>query len=345
MKNVNKLLKMIDVMHTTRTITLRPGNAIGNYETKCISLIVDDDFMKIFPRQVTDFTIINKTEYDVIKKYFPIPEEDSNGVKCLLPVEKHLAEGKLPPNPYIYMDFHNDPELFEKYTEGTDIHILGAQFRPVDNSYRDEFDMGGIKFIPLGIMDITCSWKYSKIPFTVSQFISMKKDIEAYEFRVVYKIDPLYQIMLVHYDFYFNSNNSDFNDNMYQLFNRVIPCVSRESMRLWDGIQYMMLHPKLKEVFFSEEGPAPVYARRPIRSGVDLRKARNNVRYVHIDISKHHTITEKNSIKRTYTRHTDHWPVKGYTRVKNGKLEYVGPSIRGPKRYEPLENPVERKLM
>lgn len=347
MRNSNKLEQMLDPRHGTRIITLRPGTSIGNYEATRFLLIVDDDFKKMFPSQVTEFTMISSLQYDVFKDYFPTVTEDSAGVKCIIPVEEQLAKGeKLPPRAYINMAFSHDPELFKKYTEDTSIRILGAQFCPIDKLYREEFEMGDTEFIPLGMMNITCSWKYNKRPFTVSQFICMRKDTHSYEFRLVYKIDSIYQIMLVHHDSFFNSNSSEFNDDIYRLFKDIIPCISRESMRLWDAIQYMSLHPKLKEVFFSEEAPAPSYARKPIRSGMDLRKqkARNNVKYVHLDVSKHNrTIDEQE--KRKYTKPTEQVPYKGHFRRKPGSDEeiYIQPGIRY-KNNPPIKEPKEVKL-
>ena len=341
MKQPNNFEKMMN--HNIRPVTLMPGTFIGNYDPIDFQLITGNyDFRRAFPTQITDFTRIGVNEYDVIKKYFPAPREDANGVKCLIPVEEHLANGiKLSPRAYINMAYH-DPELFEKYTEGR-VNILGAQFCPIDNSYRNEYETDDGTYTPLGVINITCSWKWTDdMPFTISQLICMRNDTLSYSFFKVFKINNVYQIMLVHNTF-FRSNNPEFNDDFYKLFAKVIPCVSRESMRLWDSIQYMSLHPKLKEVFFSEKAPIPSYCRKPFHSGMDLRKI-ENVKYVYVDIPKHHELVEDNPVKRSYTRRTGQWPAKGYTRVRNGKEEYVRPSKRGPEKDKPLEKPVEVKL-
>ena len=349
MSKQTKIERMLDPRHGARIITLRPGTSIGNYEPMALQLIVDDDFKKMFPSQVTEFIMIGTPQYDVYKDYFPVyKEEASTGVKCIIPVEKYLAEGKkLPPRAYINMVFNHDPELFKKYTEGTGISILGAQFCPIDKSYREEFEIDDIKCIPLGVMNIKCSWKYNgNVPFTVSQFICMREDSFSYAFPTVYKIDTGYQILLVHNQFYFRSNIPEFNNDIYRLFHDVIPRVSRESMRLWDAIQYMSLHPKLKEVFFSDEALAPSYARTPLRSGMDLRKqkARNNVRYVHLDISKHDKTIDKNE-KRKYTKPKEqvHYVGYEYPNPRTGEMIYVQPGTRY-KNNPPIKEPKEVKL-
>lgn len=334
--------KITEVFRSSRAVYLCPGNAIGNYETHGISLITDKKgYEEIFPSSITEFTMIGKCEYDVIKKYFPTPQEDSNGVRCLIPVEEHLADGITPPDPHIVMKF-TDNEMFSKYIGDTSIEIIGAQFCPVENEYREPISIAGTDYIPLGSMNIVCSWKYFKQPFQISQLICKREDVDSYIFTKVYQIDTFFQAMLVHLGQYFCSNlTSDFHDDLYALFKDIIPCVSREAMRLWDGIQWMLLHPKLKEVFFREEAPAPEHYRKPIKSGIDLRRVRNNVKYIHVDIPEHHRLTKNKEIKRKPLDKCIY--VKGYKRFRYDKDEYVKPHKRGPK-DAPLMEPVERKM-
>ncbi|MBO4735420.1 MAG: hypothetical protein J5614_03400, partial [Paludibacteraceae bacterium] len=95
------------------------------------------------------------------------------------------------------------------------------------------------------------------------------------------------------------------------------------------------------EVFFREEAPAPEHYRKPIKSGIDLRRVRNNVKYIHVDIPEHHRLTKNKEIKRKPLDRPI--SVKGYKRFRFGKEEYVRPHMKGPKNMSLME-PVERKM-
>ena len=135
-------------------------------------------------------------------------------------------------------------------------------------------------------------------------------------------------------------STSQFIDSIYNLFGKVLPMVKRVIIDLWESFQWMMLNPKIKECFFTEDAPLVEPYKKPFKSGVNIKKARQNVKYIHVDITKHRDL---NKPKRKYTKPKYQVPKKGYEYInKNGTNVYVGPGTQY-QELPPREEPIERK--
>lgn len=345
MNNENKIDTL---MHSITFRLLVPTYVHGEYEPEAVAIVNHDlnDSVNLwhsmFPTETSEFTIITPLEYDVYKKHFPTLEKDERGVRCLCPVEEHLRYGiQSPPNPYIKMLFP-DKELFKDYIRDDAIHIMAAQFRPINKDDRKKFEMDNKEVYPIGSMNIWVDIPHLKLEFMVSRLICIDIATNSYAFTKVIHIDNQFVytcLMEMELPYRLDCYSADFINLIYTTFKNIGP-ISALITEIWESFQYMMLNPDLKTCFFSEEGPFIHPYEKHIRSGVDLRRIRKNVKYIHVDIAKHHDVMADRE-KRKYTKPTHQVPYKGYTYKKNGKDVYVGPGVKY-KNNPPVEEPIER---